>query len=200
MRNAQWFADLYHHHGFSAGVHLRRIHYRLVSQEEPAAMPSGEPYRNTEQCWAVLSGASKDARYAGLVDIADFTDQRNPETVLHLAEIVEDDSNVSAGAAPLFAEPLPYSVPEPRLLIVARRPCRCGPVRGATAPGRAWPRLPSRGKLFRLRPRATASLARQRSGRLSIPAHSRKSSIHYAQDLCNKKAILDQGCSNSCVP
>jgi hypothetical protein len=74
MHKAEWFAALYREHDFSAGVHLRRIHYRLVSQEEPVAMPSGEPYENTEHCWKILSGASKDARYAGLVDVTDFTD------------------------------------------------------------------------------------------------------------------------------
>jgi hypothetical protein len=125
MRNAEWFADLYHEHGFGAGVHLRRSHYRLISQREPVVMPSGEPYRNTENCCKILSCASKDARYAGLVDVTDFTDQRNPETFLHLAEIVEEDSNVSAGAAPLFTEPLPALVPEPRLW--ADAPCPSQP-------------------------------------------------------------------------
>ncbi len=33
------------------------------------------------------------------------------------------------------------------------------------------------------------SPARQRSGRPSIPVHSRKSWVNYAPDLCNKKAF-----------
>jgi hypothetical protein len=62
-------------------------------------------------------------------------------------------------------------------------------LRKRPARGRSARRWPFRGKLFRLRLRATASLARPRSGRPSIPAHSRKSSIHYAPELCNKKGF-----------
>jgi len=62
-------------------------------------------------------------------------------------------------------------------------------LRKRLARGRSGRRWPFRGKLFRLRLRATASLARPRSGRPSIPAHSRKSSIHYAPELCNKKGF-----------
>ncbi len=30
----EWFAEIWHRFGFSEGVHLRRIHYVLVSQSE----------------------------------------------------------------------------------------------------------------------------------------------------------------------
>ncbi len=38
QREAEWFAGIWHRFGFSDGVHLRRIHYVLVSQRE-----EGEP-------------------------------------------------------------------------------------------------------------------------------------------------------------
>lgn len=75
-RNGEWFADLFHAAGFGEGVHLRRVHYHLVSVE--AALPDGKPYENTVEAWQFLSQASKAARYLGLVDLAAFDDRRNP--------------------------------------------------------------------------------------------------------------------------
>jgi hypothetical protein len=92
MRNAEWFADLYQRFGFSAGVHLRRIHYILVSQEESIRLPDGADYANTNSCWKKLCVASKDARYAGLVDIDEFVDRRNPEADIYLPPAVEEPS------------------------------------------------------------------------------------------------------------
>ena len=37
-KEAQWFADLFDRFDFPAGVHLRRVHYKLVSLEEPVLM------------------------------------------------------------------------------------------------------------------------------------------------------------------
>jgi hypothetical protein len=34
-RAAEWFADLYKRLRFGAGVHIRRVHYKLLSQEAP---------------------------------------------------------------------------------------------------------------------------------------------------------------------
>lgn len=75
-RNGEWFAELFHAAGFGEGVHLRRVHYHLVSVE--AALPDGKPYENTLEAWQFLSQASKAARYLGLVDLAAFDDRRNP--------------------------------------------------------------------------------------------------------------------------
>jgi hypothetical protein len=35
---AKWFADLFNQAGYSGSVHLRRVHYRLVSQDQPILM------------------------------------------------------------------------------------------------------------------------------------------------------------------
>lgn len=75
---ARWFADLWNGFGFGTGVHLRRVHYRLVSQKS-IKKPNGKPYRNTENDWAYLCNAGKYARYLGLVDPLAFIDRRNPE-------------------------------------------------------------------------------------------------------------------------
>lgn len=80
---ARWFADLWAQFGYSNGVHLRRIHYRIVSQEQPVLKPDGLPYENTERCWDYLNNASKWARYLRLVDPDAFVDKRNPEAAIH---------------------------------------------------------------------------------------------------------------------
>jgi hypothetical protein len=72
----EWFAERFHAAGFGEGVHLRRVHYHLVSVE--ATLPDGKPYENTIEAWQILGQASKAARYLGLVDLAAFDDRRNP--------------------------------------------------------------------------------------------------------------------------
>ena len=44
MRKAEWFASLWESFGFTSGVHVRRVHYQLVSQESPVGF-DGKPYR-----------------------------------------------------------------------------------------------------------------------------------------------------------
>jgi len=92
-RDAEWFAALWREH-MDRGGHLRRLHYRLVSQAAPILLPSGEPYRNTINCWTTLKMAGKWARYLGLVDADDVDDRRSPPPRLALDE---------AGAAPASA-------------------------------------------------------------------------------------------------
>ena len=79
---ARWFADLWRRFGYSSGVHLRRVHYQLVSQEDPRKA-DGTPYENTEGCWAYLCEAGKAARYLRLVSPDAFEDHRNPDPHLH---------------------------------------------------------------------------------------------------------------------
>lgn len=82
QQQAEWFAALWERFDLPTGVHLRRIHYRLVSQASPFAMFNGNPYQNTEKCWQDLSAASKSARCLGLVAADAFADKRNPDPVL----------------------------------------------------------------------------------------------------------------------
>ena len=79
----QWFATLWHRLGFRQGVHIRRVHYQIISQNPPVKLPNGTPYVNTESCWDTLNQAAKMARYLELVDPAAFVDRRNPDPVLY---------------------------------------------------------------------------------------------------------------------
>jgi len=78
---AEWFAGLWQAFGYREGVHLRRIHYQVVSQDPAVLLPNGKPYENTEECWGVLNLASKAARYLRLVDPGAFVDRRNDGVV-----------------------------------------------------------------------------------------------------------------------
>ena len=73
--NGQWFADQWRVYG-KPGLHLRRFHYRLVSQESPPQLPTGLPYENTDGCWQFLLTSSTNARYLDLVEATDFEEHR----------------------------------------------------------------------------------------------------------------------------
>jgi hypothetical protein len=113
---AKWFAELWQRFGFINGIHLRRVHYRIISQEEPILLPNGNRYENTESCWGFLGDASEKARYLGLVDFSAFVDRRNPECLICPAqEIIEpeisvDNSGWVLQSLPLFPELPGYSV------------------------------------------------------------------------------------------
>lgn len=49
LKDAEWFADFWKRFGFDQKdeVHLRRIHYQLISQKEPVLMANGMPYVKT---------------------------------------------------------------------------------------------------------------------------------------------------------
>jgi hypothetical protein len=111
---AEWFAALWRRFQFRHGVHLRRIHYVLVSTD--VLDTSGRRYLNTLNCWNDLKSASRDARYLGLVAIDAFVDQRTDEAVVHLAGDNEDSElhvkdplgvSVSASAPKLSALNIP---------------------------------------------------------------------------------------------
>ncbi|MBC8447246.1 MAG: hypothetical protein H8D78_05805 [Chloroflexi bacterium] len=85
-RSAEWFAGLWRAFGYTRGVHLRRVHYQLVSQEQPVLLPNGKPYQNTENCWNYLCEAGKQARYQGLVAAEAFVDRRNPDPLIHRSD------------------------------------------------------------------------------------------------------------------
>ncbi len=95
---AEWFAGLWHAFGYTRGVHIRRVHYQIVSQNPPVLLPNGVPYENTVECWDILNLASKAARYLGLVDPASFHDRRNPDPVVYAShEVYEPEVYTSSG-------------------------------------------------------------------------------------------------------
>lgn len=75
---AKWFAALWEQFGYSTGVHLRRVHYQLVSQKDGFKRADDSPYQNTDQCWNYLCAASKYARSLHLIDPTSLEDHRNP--------------------------------------------------------------------------------------------------------------------------
>jgi len=97
LARAQWFKQVWDRLAIQPGAHLRRIHYRLVS--EPVPLPrtirwkdtdTGEQletstYVNNRNCWIFLGDAASDARYCGLIPIEHIADQRNAETVVNYA-------------------------------------------------------------------------------------------------------------------
>ena len=79
IAQAEWFHTQWNALGFDSGVHLRRMHYALVSQSPPIPRHDGRPYENTQRCWDYLCSAGKYARYLNLVSPDSFVDRRNPE-------------------------------------------------------------------------------------------------------------------------
>lgn len=79
VEQGNWFANLWQRFGYGFGVHIRRVHYQIISQDPPVLLPDGTPYQNTLECWQYLVSASKQARYLGLVDAYSFVDRRNPD-------------------------------------------------------------------------------------------------------------------------
>jgi hypothetical protein len=100
---AEWFEGLWRKH-FSTrpSIHLREIHYVLISQEEPVKMLSGMTYRNTEQCWGRLAEASRDARLLGLVPIECFEDRRNDPPVVFLPNYPDGEPGEASAGPPLI--------------------------------------------------------------------------------------------------
>jgi hypothetical protein len=98
---AKWFVRLWRRYDFQ-GAHLRRMHYKLVSQKpgtiklppvKKVVSAKGEkkrysdtevaePYENTEECWQKLGLCSKHARHLGLVEAHLFHDARTPDPTL----------------------------------------------------------------------------------------------------------------------
>ena len=115
VRDAQWFKALWERHGFTDGVHLRRIHYRILGQPGPKA----RPYENTSACWSDLKVASAYARWLELIDPAAFVDRRNPGAVINAGcpRRLAKRRGARARERPLRRERLPDAVHDPGLLV-----------------------------------------------------------------------------------
>src|SRR5262249_59368554 len=86
LRAAEWFAEVWTRVGGERGFHLRRLHYRVMSQDPPILMPDGSPYINTTRCAATLYDGGRDARHLGLIDVDDLIDRKNPEPTIYFPE------------------------------------------------------------------------------------------------------------------
>jgi hypothetical protein len=81
---AHWFKEIWDRLDIQPGAHLRRVHYKLVSQSPLIRLPrevNGTlEYINTFICWQFLGDAASDARYLGLIPCNHIVDQRNAGT------------------------------------------------------------------------------------------------------------------------
>ena len=91
VKQAQWFAAIWSKFMGERSGHLRKCHYKLVSQVEPILKPDGTAYQNTEADWQRLQTWSKFARYLGLVDPRQIVDQRNPDPHLFAPHPVDPE-------------------------------------------------------------------------------------------------------------
>jgi hypothetical protein len=88
-KHVHWIARLFGTMELSARVHVRQIHYKLVSQETPVLQVDGTPYVNSSDCFNRLCDAIRDARYLGLIPTNWIIDRRNPEPIIN--HVNEDD-------------------------------------------------------------------------------------------------------------
>jgi hypothetical protein len=81
QRDAEWFAELWRAYAPARRIHLRRLHYWLVSLPEASrpTKPDGTPYENTEPDWELLLKGSMGVRILSLVDASAFDNRRNGE-------------------------------------------------------------------------------------------------------------------------
>lgn len=87
IRDAKWFASLWKALGWATKYfHIREGHYQTFSQKTPTKKPNGLLYKNTEQDWNYINGASRNARYLDMVDPLNFVDRRNPDPRLFHGE------------------------------------------------------------------------------------------------------------------
>jgi hypothetical protein len=121
---AQWFADLWRRFEFPHGIHLRAIHYRLISAGEPVQTPDGKPYENTVECWQKLAVAAKDARYAQLVGVDWFTDQRNPQPLLYAPVAEDTEAGITADDPTLDVNLPDVALRPPELYLIEPDPAQ----------------------------------------------------------------------------
>ncbi|MET3970817.1 hypothetical protein [Bradyrhizobium sp. S3.9.1] len=89
---AHWVADIFERFDIRSRVHVRRVHYRLVSQDPPILQVDGTPYVNSFDCFNRLCDAIRDARYLDLISTDVIVDRRNPEPVINRS----DDDDIAA--------------------------------------------------------------------------------------------------------
>jgi hypothetical protein len=116
---AEWFARFWRQFATEdSRLHIRRIHYRLISSAAVIPRPNGEPYENTEACWDSLVNAGRDARYLGLIPRGAIVDRRNPEPMIYITEETLTAAVIEASSGWLQALNLD-DLPEPKLWLPA---------------------------------------------------------------------------------
>jgi len=107
LKRAHWFADVWRRLGLPRQrIHLRAIHYRIISQDKPVAMPNGDNYENTLECWRYLLDGARDARYLQLVPYANIIDARTEAPICHFHAYSGDAKICAEDGEDISLEPL----------------------------------------------------------------------------------------------
>lgn len=97
---AEWFMEIWNRFNYSNGVHLRRIHYQIISQSPLIKLPhtinyktknkdgsktqcSTDVYINEDPCFSYLDDAAQFARYLGMVNPEAFIDRKAHEPIIN---------------------------------------------------------------------------------------------------------------------
>jgi hypothetical protein len=94
-RDAEWLAQAWETCGARRPIHVRGLHYAIVSTPEVAAMPSGEPYLNLFDCWTWLQAVANKARWLRIIRFEDITDERNSAPKIYTEYVDEMDAGIS---------------------------------------------------------------------------------------------------------
>ncbi len=76
LRDAEWLAAAWADH-VTTTSHLRRLHYRLMTEER--ITPKGSAYLNDDRHWKWVQLVARKARDLGVIDPAEVEDRRNRE-------------------------------------------------------------------------------------------------------------------------
>jgi hypothetical protein len=85
-KHAYWIAELFQRLELPRRIHVRQIHYKLVSQKIPILQVDGTPYVNSSDCFNRLCDSIRDARYLDLIPADAIIDRRNPDPVINRAD------------------------------------------------------------------------------------------------------------------
>lgn len=96
-RDAGWATEIFKDFEIRAEVHGRRVHYRMISQDQPILQPDGREYVNTVNCFNFLGDAIRDARYLDLISTDVIIDRRNPDPIINLVDDYDADAEVVIG-------------------------------------------------------------------------------------------------------
>jgi hypothetical protein len=114
---AQWFVGLRNQIDFGHRFHIRRAHYKIISQSTPILKPDGAHYENTDADWNFLLQASRDARYLELIDPESVIDNRNPTAIINATFETETDPSVEIIGGELGEMLLPAKLELPELVL-----------------------------------------------------------------------------------
>lgn len=95
-RDGAWLAEQIENLRIRDPIHLRGLHYALVSGE--LLKPNGKPYTNTEADWTWLGeNAAKAARWLGYVRFGQLIDARNEAPIINRRDDQAPEVSVLAG-------------------------------------------------------------------------------------------------------